>query len=207
MRADAKERHTKLCALIQKEVKREGQEFEGHVWAILPLSVWADMLGVTSAKTVSRLIRHEPIQFTNTMVEGVPAVLLRVGKKGKQSPRELANIMATLWKKQTGAEEVSKHLWGMMCGLAENWPEGYQIAIFKHVITPHGWHSFMAALSLHIAIQQEAEGDTVIVKRYFNHPSVSVLRRFWQVAADAYKSDMQVKSMKNDPDYSFFVDT
>lgn len=205
MRADAKERHTKLCALIQDVVATDGQEFEGNVYAILPLSVWADQLGV-STKTVSRLIRYEPIQFTKTMVEGVPATLLRVGKKGKQSPRELANIMATLFKKHTGAEKVSRTQWGMLHGLAEEWPEGYQVAIFKHMITEKGWRSFMAALALYVAVQQEAEGNTSLFKRYYDKPTISVLRRFWQVAADAYKTDIQGQNMKNDPDYDWFID-
>ncbi|WP_197917984.1 hypothetical protein [Thiosulfatihalobacter marinus] len=186
-------------------VDTDGQEFEGNKWAILPLSDWAEQLGVTT-KTVSRLIRHEPIQFTKTMVEGVPATLLRVGKKGKQSPRELANIMATLFKKHTGADKVSRVQWGMLHGLAEEWPEGYQIAIFKHMITPQGWRSFMAALSLYVHVQQEAEGNTSLFKRYYDKPTISVLRRFWQVAADAYKTDMQGKGMKHDPDYDWFID-
>ena len=46
-----------------------------------------------SPATVKRLITQPPIVRTHTLVDGVRAVLLRLGEPGPNTPRELANIM------------------------------------------------------------------------------------------------------------------
>jgi hypothetical protein len=199
-RKDAQERHTALCNQIKAEVKEDGQEFEGHVWAVLPMATWADLLG-TSTKTVQRLIKIPPIQTTTTMVEGKRATLLRVGKKAELTHREMANLMAARFRSQTGTKKVDRRHWGMLYGLAKDLPAGYQVDIFKHVITPYGWASFMANVGIYIHFHQEVNGDKTLHKRHLKKPSISVLRRFPTVAADSYKTDMQPEK---ETEYDFF---
>lgn len=203
MRKDTQLRHDHLCNLIQEHVASDGQEFEGYEWIICSRAYWATRLGV-STRTISRLIKTPPIQTRDTMVEGKRVVLLRVGEPGKKSAKHLANIMAKDFRKRTGSKEIPDAQWGMLIGLAESWPSGYQEHIFRHVISPDGWRSFSAALNLHISFEQEANGQKNLKKRFLRHPSISVLRRFFTVAADSYKTDMQGSDSSSDPDFPFF---
>lgn len=62
MRADKKNRHTRLCELIESTIEEalaadEECFFEGYHWAIRPLTDWADMLGV-SVDAITDLIKE-----------------------------------------------------------------------------------------------------------------------------------------------------
>ncbi len=199
MRKDAQERHTKLCTLIQESVETEGQEFEGNKWAVMPRAVWAKMLGVDK-KTISRLIKHPPIQTWDTQVEGDRCILLRVGEPGKKSPRHMANIMAKMYLKKTGRMRTN-HEFGMLVGLAEEWPEGYQVAIFKNMLDD--WNGFVHMLAVHVEQEIDIKGNTDREQKFFKYVSISTLRKFHLVAQDAYKTHMQGVSGCVEPEYDY----
>jgi hypothetical protein len=151
MRADKLKRHQRLCELIEQTIAdtlTEGGdcEFEGHHWAIRPVPEWAHMVGV-SVDTVTDLIKEPPIQRTYTQVEGVKAVLLRVGETGSPTDRELANLMKGRFRKATG-REPGERAWGMLKGLAQKWPEGAQVDIFQTVLDD--WPAFKARVTMQI---------------------------------------------------------
>ncbi len=208
MRKDKRKRHDLFCTIIQKLVETEGQEFDGKTWVLRSRKEWADLVGV-ALPTITSLSNIPPIEKLVKLVDnskGLPvkAMALRImrdGDKQTKSVRDLARVMQHLYNEKTG-QKITREQFGMLNGLAKDWPEGYQIEIFKHVISTDGWCSYMAALSLHIDLLTEAEGEKGHTKRYYRFPSIPVLRKYWQVAADAYKSDMQQKG--SDPAFPYY---
>jgi hypothetical protein len=64
MRKDKQERHGRLCGLIEcvvAENRADGTPaiFEGQEWAVAPLPIWADWLGV-SVDAITDLIKVAP---------------------------------------------------------------------------------------------------------------------------------------------------
>lgn len=102
MRTDRKQRHCRLIHLIENTIADEPQDFEGFTWAARPLEDWAKMLG-TSLATVKRLIALAPIVRKSVQIDGLRAVLLRVGEPGPMTPREIANAMGRRYRKKIWA--------------------------------------------------------------------------------------------------------
>lgn len=208
-RRDKAERHERLCDLIRHTVDTEGQEDDGQIWAFKSLPDWADLLGV-STKTISRLIREPPIQMLDTSRRQSPpaqpasdgrkgpfavrsgkgrwhrVLALRVGAPAPlpgKNRRHLANIMGKMFRERTD-HAVSPKAYGCLIWLAELWPEGHQVAVFKCCLDD--WGGFMAGVKL----RQAVEGGQV---RYLKYPSITVLRRWPHVAADSYLLHLQDK--------------
>ena len=185
MRADKRQRHERLCELIEHTIAdaiAEGDdcEFEGHFWAIRPMPEWAQMLGV-SVDTVTDLIKEPPIQRTYAQVEGVKAVLLRLGEPSSPTDRELANIMKARFRKATGREPSEKD-WGRLKGLAQKWPEGAQVDIFQTVLDH--WPAFKARVAMQIE-EMLANGEPA-QHAWHKYPSISVMLRFHELAVELY---------------------
>lgn len=188
LRKDKRERHEKLCKLITESIETDGQEFDGHVWAVRYQEDWADMLGV-NVRTLRRLIKAPPIQSTVTSVEGVRATLLRLGEPGPPTPRTIAQTMARAFRTKTG-QRVNPGQFGMLVGLAKEWPDGHQLAIFKYIISNEGWEWFMVGVGLEIALLK-AEGHADLKKMFFKYPHIPTLRRFEGVAYETWKMHLQ----------------
>lgn len=198
LKSDAQARHDTLCALILAAIEAEGQEHEGRRWAIKPRSEWADALGV-DMKTISRLIQREPIQRLDTGAQDAAGTwrrvtalrLIRPGEPPlKPSPRHLANIMQTLFVAKTG-RTPGKEEYGCLIGLAELWPEGHQLPIFKDVLAE--WGSYMAAIKNRIDFETEALEVKGLRARYYRFPTITLLRRWPHVVADAYLTRWQMQ--------------
>lgn len=189
MRQDKQERFNRLVAVIEKIVEEEPNEFEGQVWAILPEPAWANLADI-SLPTLKRYIKLPPIQRTWTHVEGVKAVLLRVGESAPLSPRELANLMKSIFRKKLDFD-VPQAQYGMLKGLAEKWPEGHQLEIFKLVVSE--WSAFKAG----VAIEVEKLIDAGQPGKFTRHdyPSVPVMLRFQSVAVEMYMMDLQQRGI------------
>jgi hypothetical protein len=95
----------------------------------------------------------------------------------------LLNVLPTL---TTGKE------FGCLCGLAELWPEGYQIDILKTVLAD--WSAFMAGAK--VAIWAAGDGG----EKFFEFASMSVIRAFPQVAVELYVMDRQEQAMELTPE-------
>ncbi|UWQ52738.1 hypothetical protein [Leisingera caerulea] len=188
-RKDRSQKLERLCEHINEIIALEGQEFDGHIWAILPQKEWAAMLGVDE-RTIRRLIKMPPIQTTTTQVEGVKATLLRVGKPGKPTPRTTAQAMAGIFRKRT-EQSVNPNQFGCLVGLAEAWPDRHELEIFKYVTSPEGWEWFMTGLGLEIAVEQSEGKHTR--KMFFKHPHIPTLRRYAKVAFEAWRMHLMEK--------------
>lgn len=214
MRADKQKRHDELCQIIQELTAKENQLFDGKKWVLKSRTEWAALLGV-SPPTITELSKIPPLEKLVKLVENehgkqVKGMALRVMQEGEKPTKEaadLARIMQYQFVNKTG-KNVTRREFGLLNGLAKNWPDGYQVAIFKHVISDKGWTSFMAALDLHNVVVAGIEGKTGPNKKFYRYPSIGVIMgridegHNWKVAADTYKTDMQAGM--NDPDYPFY---
>lgn len=194
MRSDKAARHGRFCDMIRKTIDDDGQEKDGYLWAVRPLADWADMLGVDK-KTVERLCAVAPIQALRTRVGGVSAILLRIEAPGgdnaleRKRLRDLARVMEQVFFTKTG-HKLKPADFGGLNGLAEVWPDGFQIEIFKHVLAD--WDSFMSGAKLRSDVDQEVNGIPDPLKAlFYKFPIIWPMRKYHMVAADAYLMHLQ----------------
>ncbi|SCX27118.1 hypothetical protein [Agrobacterium rosae] len=81
---------------------------------------------------------------------------------------------------------------GCMCGLAEIWPVGHQVEIFRSVLAD--WPAFMAGEK--VAIWETGQGQ----EKFFDFPSMSVLRAFPQVGLELYVMEKQAAATALTPE-------
>lgn len=185
MRKDRRQRHEKLCTLIEDTIALHPQEFEGETWAVRPQADWCELLGV-SDRTLRDLTKIPPICTTTTHVEGRKAVLLRLGTPAPRTDRHIANVMANVFAEKTGRRPAARY-YGMLRGLAQVWPEDAQLAIFKCVLGD--WQMFKAGVQLEVdKMIADGEGGE---HRYHEFPSIAVILRFHHVALDMYIMHLQ----------------
>lgn len=198
MKSDAQARHDKLCYRILARMEAEGQERNGYRWALFTRQELAEALDV-DAKTISRLIQVPPIQCFVTAKEDATGkwrrvLALRVAEVGEPpaqpNPRDIANIMRNLFVAKTG-RAPGKDEYGCLIGLAKEWPEGHQVAIFKDVLAE--WGSYMAAIKNRIDFETEALEVKGLRSRYYRFPTITLLRRWPHVVADAYLTRWQMQ--------------
>lgn len=190
MRADKQARHDQLCQTVENRMEPEGQELHAKMWVLKSRAEWAALIGV-SLPTLTELSKIPPLEKLVTIKDGKKVMGLRVmvpGEKPTQTHRDLANIMGSMFKKQT-SNRVPRKQWGMLNGLAEIWPEGYQTKIFKWVISEDGWKYFNNFLKLHQGTINEELGKEQEKIRYYRHVSIPILRRYPYVASDIYKEE------------------
>ena len=160
IRQDKSERHKRLRKLILQTIDGTlsggmAFEFEGFVWAVRPEPEWAKLLGVKSADTISDLIKIPPIQKDYTQVDGTKALLLRVGPPGVPTPRKIANFMRGAFRAKTG-RYPKKEVFPLLKVLAEEWPDGLQVEIFKTAL--NDWVAFKAGVAIEIE-KMKAQGE------------------------------------------------
>jgi hypothetical protein len=182
-----------LRALIAAEIAVNPFEHEGFQWAARPQEWWTEQLGF-SVSTLNRLIRKPPFVRQTKQIDKKNTTLLREGKPGQKTPRHVANIMSRIWRKRYD-RPVTRAEYGCMIGLAQEWPEGYQVEIFKRVISNEGWPEFMAGAWIEIT---KLDG----VKRFYKFPTLTVMRRFHTVAVELYQMHAQQKAGKASADIS-----
>lgn len=194
MRKDRKEKHERLCKLIEDDIQADpSQEFEGHRWAVRPQAEWCGLLGV-SDRTLRDLTKIAPIQTATTLVEGRKTVLLRVGQPGQMSDRHLANIMAAIFTEKTGRRPQPRD-WGRLRGLAQAWPEGAQIDIFRTVMSD--WEAFKAGVAIEVDLLA-AEGHEAMHHRH-DFPSIAVMLRFHPIGLEQHIMKLQWEGKKPPP--------
>lgn len=82
--------------------------------------------------------------------------------------------------------------YGCMCGLAEVWPEGHQIEIFRSVLAD--WSAFMAGEK--VAIWAAGEGE----EKFFEFAAMTVVRAFPEVAVELYVMERQEQATELTPE-------
>lgn len=191
LRQDKSERHKRLRKLILQTIDGTlsggmAFEFEGFVWAVRPEPEWAKLLGVKSADTISDLIKIPPIQKDYTQVEGTKALLLRVGPPGVPTPRKIANFMRGAFRAKTG-RYPKKEEFPLLKVLAEEWPDGLQVEIFKSTLDD--WVAFKAGVAIEIE-KMKVKGEKAY-HRHHGYPSASVICKFRHVALELYVMRLQ----------------
>lgn len=187
LKADAKKRHDRLCALILEAMEAEGQERFGYRWAIKPRQHWADALGLDE-KTVSRMAKVPPIWTMRCQAvddatgKTVQAVALRVGDPPERTDELVAGIMSKMFRQHTGKATIGPREWGCLCDLARIWPDGHQERIFADMLA--NWPGYMAAIKFDPEYDPDAMGKGV--DRYLRFPSITVVQRFQHQVPDFY---------------------
>lgn len=163
-----------LGKLVAEIIAAEPFEFEGHEWAAKHQNEWAALLGSGfSVSTIRELISKPPFVRERTRAaDGKQITLLRIGTPGPKSPRHLANIMAKLFKKKFG-KRPSDTAFGCLCGLAELWPAGAQIEIFKAVLSD--WQGFMGVAKSALETAED-QGVLTFTNKKFNWLPITMLR-------------------------------
>jgi hypothetical protein len=123
-----------------------------------------------------------------TLVGGTKMVLVRIGEAGQPTERHIVNTMAKIFRMETGRRPSRRDI-GCLHGLAQSLPDGLQVAIFSLAVRE--WQAFMAGVKLEIFVLSEQGEPTK--DRYYEFPSIPVIRKFHDVAADFYDTEMQAK--------------
>jgi len=187
MRKDKQKRHARFVRLIeqftsdQQTLDENVVEFEGFVWATLSQDKWSELLGV-SDKTLRELAKILPIVSTKTQCNGKVIVLYRTGTKPHTSVRHTANVLAKIFRKKYGLKRIARHDYGCLCGLAEVWPDGVQVEIFKSVL--RNFVEFRGGVKL-------AEPDSPYFERYYEFVPIRLVRKFHGIALEVYENELQ----------------
>ena len=194
MRSDKQKKHAAFVDLIN-EIVAAGQQgssmdFEGFIWAAIKQAIWCETLGI-SDRTLRDLAKYPPIVQTKTKTTwGSPIVLYRVGPEPHKSHRHIANIMGSIFKKKLGLSSLDTTLWGCLNGLAQDWPEDDQIAIFEMVM--NNWSGFMGIVKF-------VEPETPHKGKYYEFPTITLIRKYWPLAVDMYATELQAKHQEFSP--------
>jgi hypothetical protein len=86
--------------------------------------------------------------------------------------------MRNIWRAKLG-KEVGTKAFGCLVGLAKEWG-GHAVDIFKAVL--NNWPAFMVGMKQH---------PDCTTPRFYKFPSITVIRRFPDVAAEVWMMDVQ----------------
>jgi hypothetical protein len=211
LRADAKRRHVALCKLIATLAETDPTQMSGAEWAgPMTQEQWAEKAGL-SLRTFKRLILHPPIMVAARGVGKGKVTYLRLGAVDPHDLRKVQNSMAKLWRRHIGPEQAAlrdfRRDYGLICGLAEDLPRGWQVQIFDYALCH--WATFCAITKYEIDIANDVRragmtvtdldidedgfatarrfpGEVLSNGRYFDFPALSFLRKFHHVAVTVY---------------------
>jgi hypothetical protein len=186
MRKDAALRHARLVTLIEAVISSkagsETRELLGFTWAVLPQSEWSARLKITP-RTLRNLAKIAPIVAQRTVTpDRRPITLYRTGAPPLCSAKKTANMMAKAFRQKYKIDRVSRADWGCLNGLAEIWPQGSQVAIFKAVLND---------LPLFMAAVRTADPDSQFRERYYEFLPIKLLRKFHDIGLNIYLMELQ----------------
>lgn len=202
-----KSKHAELCEVISRAMDEEPYEHQGDRWAP-PLSQegWCRVSGL-ALRSFQALIKVPPIRRYRCLIDGKTVTLLRVGDAGAEQRQQLAKEMKGYYLRKTGEKIISAREFGMLCGLATDLPDGWQVNVFKHVL--RCWPDFMddvraeVALALELGSDDPFHGDIRDDPRYttarrfaghrdrlderiYRRPFIPLIRAFWPVAVELF---------------------
>lgn len=206
--------HGQLVELIRAAQEASPFEHQGEIWA-KPLSqeAWC-RAGGFALRTFQELIKFAPIRRLRCMVDGRITTLLRVGEPGAEQAKTIAKGMQAYWCAATKEAKVSGDEFGMLCGLARDWPDGWQVEIFKHALIR--WPDFVDDVGVEVELaidlrdtrqspfHRELLADPLyatarrlwperdkLSRRVYRRPFIPFLRRFWPVAWELFVDHRQ----------------
>ncbi|MGD0565144.1 MAG: hypothetical protein ABSA66_18910 [Roseiarcus sp.] len=208
-----------IVKLVESEIVANAYERGGYNWAAVSMAEWAERTG-WSEKTVRNYLDRPPFYSEKAFINDVRVKIVRVlspGEEARKTPQRVANEMRKAWANrridhaaiaaaaeagtpwkiddliEDGKVKVSKTEHGCLVGLAELWPYGHQMAILKWVL--EDWTGFIVLAKMAAAAAQDAETDDpdlpVQDTKFFNHPTLPVVRKFWKAAVELYVAKVQ----------------
>ena len=148
---------------------------------------WPNTWAYASAPLAGPFL-NRPSCETAPSARAKKTLLLRVGEAGPLTPRKIANHMANIWAKKYN-RRPGNDAYGCLVGLAEVWPEGQQVAIFKAVLA--NWSDYMSGVRLEQNIAED-QGEAVKYLKW-DYPVISVMRRYPTPAIEMYAMMLQAK--------------
>ena len=196
----------RLVAFVKKAVQENPHKRGGLDWCAHPQTEIAEAIGV-SVRSLQTLIKTPPFFSENALVgqgeQRRKVALIRIlgtDEKAKPTPQTIACGMRRVFLQRYGKDMVGNgkaftpQMHGCLVGLAEVWPDGAQMAIFKSVLDD--WQAFMAGVAMVIEAKQAAGLDPKAVKNFYKSPSPSVMRRFHGVAIHLHGMKLQEAASK-----------
>lgn len=194
---EADKAKNQLAQIIKDQIATDPFERGGVQWARVHQEPLADHLNV-AVKTLHRWTGTPPFQREVALIDGVKMTLLRVladGETSVMTPQRMANVMRKIWDAKVGTTLTQKQH-GCLVGLAENWPHGHQIEIFKCVL--NDWQMFAGANkhAMHLAAadmghELTSDKNDGVYVRHFKFPNVTYLRRFQIIGPAVYAMELQ----------------
>lgn len=184
MRSDKAKRHATFIALIEEIVGSSSSPArifrDGYWWAALRQDTWASKLGVTVV-TLREIAKIPPIRGLDTMTNGRRVKLYRVGPKPHVSFKGLARQMEAAFQAKYG-RPVERASFGCLIGLAELWPSGHQVAIFRTVLD--NLPGFMSLV-------RASDPESGYAPRYYAFLSCGLLRKYPDLALEMHVARLQ----------------
>ena len=208
--AAMREKHQHLCEIIAQSMKQTPFEAKGLIWAAaISQDAWCRVTGL-ALRTLQELVKHPPIMRYRCKIGGLIVTLLRIGHPDSGDPEEakrLAKLMSRTYRDKTGEAQIRAAEFGMLCGLARDFPAGFQLEIFKHTVLC--WPDFMdmakfeieAALELrrqevspfadefravhYLTTARRLHGEELSLRTY-KRPFIPLLRVLWPVAVEMF---------------------
>lgn len=146
--------------------------FESHEWAALSQESWSKVTGLSPA-TIRRIISKPPFVRERTHKDGRVITLLRIGERGPDTSRRIANKMASLYRKRFGFRPGDSQF-GCLVGLAEKWPQGKQVEIFKELLAD--WAGFLGVAKYALEVAEDTGAIEEFKNYKFNHLPISLVR-------------------------------
>lgn len=208
--------HGQLVELIRAAQEASPFEHVGQIWAKpIALKAWCE-IGGFKLRTLKELIKYPPIRRLQCNLPSGKVVLLRVGDPGEELVKATAKRMQAFFLATTKEATVSRDEFGMLCGLARDLPDGWQVEIFQHAVIC--WFDFMDDVKLEVELAQEAlregfdpfapgaasdhmlttarrfwgQGDKLSLRTY-RRPFIPLVRAFWPVAVELFIDHRQLR--------------
>lgn len=178
------ENKSPLVALVLAETKRNPVSYLGVDWAAITQPELARRLGISVA-TLKRQVREQGLCACSRSVP--KQWLIRVGPPVTDTSHvAIAKKMSAMFRKRFPAKKMlNQREFGCLVGLAEHWPEGHQIEIFRHAL--RDWVAVMAAVKIANDELPEEEQRSV----FYDFPCIPVMRKFHEAVFEAWFMEQQ----------------
>ena len=206
-----------LVSLVEQSTATEPFKVNGFDWAAQPQSYYCEKLNISPA-TLRRRIAKPPfvrawkivgaqivaVGEDTTVIGGKKLCLLRIGvAPPKDVADEAKRVMIKIWNKvqeKPVTKRQAQCLWGMTKDMMEllnklNLPTELAgelaIAMFKYALSD--WQPVVSAIKLEMESRKATKGYK---PRFYNYPSISVIRSFWKASLHAYVVAIQSGDVK-----------
>jgi hypothetical protein len=180
-----------LLDLVRDEIATSPHEHFGQLWAAQTMAWYAGKLGITE-RQVNRRVRSIPLVWRQAKVNGTKLPLLRDGEPADKTPYDFAQMMSAEFRKRLKRQTSAKQF-GSLVHFAQEFKE-YSVDVFCTILDD--WGGFMAAVKIAITdglagFDPYSKDPSTFRYRYYQFPSIQVIRRFSYVAYHYYEDRLK----------------